>query len=291
MHIPKVSICIPTYKQVEYLRKTLNSVLSQTFDDYEIVVADDSPDDSVRELVDTFDFGGRLKYYKNSRQLGSPANWNEAVHKSSGEYIKILHHDDWFTFSDSLEEYVCLLDANKSATFAFSAAVGYNIRNDYKWIHSATEKQLEELNADPRILFFGNFIGPPSSTIYKRSNNISYDGKLKWVVDFDFYIRTLLENSNFAFSSRELITSVSGANHNVTNECENSKEVELFEFLYLYKRINKNILHMDEEHLIFFKKLFKKYQVSIKDLFRSNVNSLLPLQLYLLALKSQSNDI
>ena len=59
---PKVSLCIPAYKQVEYLRVTLNSVLKQDFHDYELIVTDDSADDSVKNLLSEFDFKGKLKY-------------------------------------------------------------------------------------------------------------------------------------------------------------------------------------------------------------------------------------
>ncbi len=47
----KVSICIPAYKQVSFLRKCLESVLMQDFTDYELIITDDSPDDSVKQLV------------------------------------------------------------------------------------------------------------------------------------------------------------------------------------------------------------------------------------------------
>ena len=157
MYIPTVSICIPAYKQVDYLRKTLCSIQDQTYTDYEIVITDDSPNDDVKNLVQEFNFENKLKYYKNRKQLGSPRNWNEAVSKSGGKYIKILHHDDWFTFPYSLGEFVALLDNNKEVDFAFSAAVGFNVKEDHKWIHSATEKQLEQLKENPEVLFFEDF--------------------------------------------------------------------------------------------------------------------------------------
>src|SRR3989344_6387452 len=102
LYMVKVSICIPTYKQVDYLRKTLNSVLVQDFHDYELIITDDSSDDSVKNLLKEFDFKGKLKYYHNKIALGSPANWNYSLKQATGEYIKILHHDDFFTADNSL---------------------------------------------------------------------------------------------------------------------------------------------------------------------------------------------
>ena len=83
--MPKVSICIPTYKQVDYLRKTLDSVLLQDFHDYELIISDDSSDDSVENLLREFDFKGKLNYFRNSVALGSPANWNYSIKQAKGE--------------------------------------------------------------------------------------------------------------------------------------------------------------------------------------------------------------
>ncbi len=118
-----VSICIPAYNQTVYLRKVLNSIIEQDFNDYEIIITDDTPDDSIKKLIDEFDFQGRLKYFKNHSALGTPENWNEAIRKAGGEYIKIMHHDDFFTYNHSLAEFVKMLDENPECDFAFSSSL------------------------------------------------------------------------------------------------------------------------------------------------------------------------
>ena len=70
---PKVSICIPAYKQLAILRKVLDSILIQSFENYEVIISDDSPDYGVELLIGEFDFKGRLKYSRNQTALGSPA--------------------------------------------------------------------------------------------------------------------------------------------------------------------------------------------------------------------------
>lgn len=266
----KVSICIPAYKQVKYLRKTLESIKQQTFQDYEIILTDDSPDDVVKNFVETFDFRGRLKYFKNEKNLGSPENWNEAIRHATGEYIKILHHDDWFADENSLGEFVDLLDNNPDADFAFSSS--YVWRKDSTSIHQATKKQLEILSKNCETLIFGNIIGAPSATIYRRKINQLFDVRLKWVVDVDFYIHTLKQNTRFAYFPKPLIYTLNAGDHQITKSCANNKEVELFEYPYLFNKIYHRKLKKGQ-YLTFFAQLFNKYNIiSFTDLKHSYIN-------------------
>lgn len=65
MPYPKVSIFIPTYQQVDYLGKVLDSIAVQSFQDYEVIVNDDSSDDRVQQLVAHYGFGSQLHYFRN----------------------------------------------------------------------------------------------------------------------------------------------------------------------------------------------------------------------------------
>jgi len=122
MATPKVSICVPTYNQTLYLEKNLNSIAIQTFQDYEIIVSDDSSTDDVLNLVSRFEttFKDKLKYFRNNPPKGTPENWNESIRKAKGEYIKIMHHDEWFADENSLETFVSTIELN-NADFVFSA--------------------------------------------------------------------------------------------------------------------------------------------------------------------------
>ena len=185
---PKVSICIPAYKQPDYLRRTLQSIMMQDYTDYEVIITDDSPDDSVAGVVAEFKEIVKNGYHKNVARMGAPENWNEAIRRASGEYIKILHHDDWFTRKDSLRKFVTMLDEDTSADFAFCATYQCDADQNITYLHHPNESQLAELKKNALVLFNGNFIGSPSTTIFRRRSDVSFDGKLKWVVDIDFYI-------------------------------------------------------------------------------------------------------
>jgi glycosyltransferase involved in cell wall biosynthesis len=258
---PKVSICIPTYKQVEFLKKTLDSILMQSYQDYEIIISDDSPDSSVQRLLDQYNLGPRLKFFKNENPLGSPANWNESIRRAGGEYIKILHHDDWFTFPYSLEEYVKLLDENPNIDFAFSATNVFHADTLKERIHCTSIDHWEKIRKDANILFFGNLIGGPSITIYRRGLNEQYDNKMKWLVDIEFYIRAIKKNPNIAFTSKPLITTVTAATHTVTSSI--TKQIDIFEHFYLYDKIKSSIAISERKpYIIHLWHLLRRYNIT-----------------------------
>ncbi|MBL7094305.1 glycosyltransferase family 2 protein [candidate division KSB1 bacterium] len=259
---PKVSICIPVYKELKYLRKTLDSIKMQVYKDYEIILTDDTPDDSVKQLVEEYNFYGKLKYVKNKKRKGSPGNWNEAVKHARGDYIKFLHHDDCLASEDSISEYVKMLDNNPDANFGFSSA--YRVL--YKDILTPSKKQIKRLNKDPMcLLFFNAVIGPPSLTIYRKNVKIYFDKKMKWYVDIDFYIRLLTQNKQFAFNSKPLVYVSGGSVGRVTEECQNSREINLFEFFYLFKKFEAGNIADYKYFKYIISKILFKYRVTTEN--------------------------
>lgn len=256
--IPKVSICIPTYCQIAFLRQTLNSIKEQNFTDYEIIISDDSPDNSVQNLLWEFDFGERLHYFKNEIALGSPENWNEAMRKASGLYIKVLHHDDKFTHPGALAAFVNLLDSNPNVDFGFSAARVDDVQSKSIRLNCPTERQLKMLATTPEKLFLGNCIGAPSATIFQRRAIVNYDNRMKWLVDIDQYIRILQRNKNFAYSPQALISTPTNALHQVTELCKNDAEIELYEYALLYLK-NAKFFSAEQDVLNFFITRIGKY--------------------------------
>ncbi len=227
--MPKISICIPAYNQIKYLQKTINSVLEQTFTDYEIIITDDSRGSIVKDFVEKYRLPEIIRYYQNKEQLGTPENWNEAIRYASGEYIKLLHHDDWLNGKDSLAKYVAMLDNNPEADFAFSAtqALGHG----KEWKHILSPEALMSIENDHLVLFSNNLVGAPSNVIYRREASLLFDKNLKWLVDIEFYIKMLSKNKNFIYTS-EMLSVTFLAEGRVSDEC-NNKQTEVYEFLYV----------------------------------------------------------
>jgi len=240
MDEPKVSICIPAYHQPLLIKKAIESVLEQEYKDYEIIVTDDSKDDSVEKIVREYNGYNNIHYFKNEIQLGSPRNWNESIKRAQGEYIKILHHDDWFTNKYSLGSFVSLLDSNPNSDFAFSGCVNLNPQQEIKFVHRAKPNQINKITQDPNYLFIGNFIGAPSCTIFRRNINVLFDEELKWLVDIDFYIRVLSINRVFEYTRDPLISIRMQSEDQVTALCVNNKQIQIYECLKLLEKINQN---------------------------------------------------
>ena len=144
----------------------------QSFTDYEVVVTDDSQDGSVEEVVRRAEVPGMV-YVRNAVRKGATGNWNEAVRHASGEYIKIMHHDDWFTDRDCLARFVEMLEEHPEADLAFCGSRqvmldGVGNRMGEEFDRAISDEHLKMISEDWRDLYIGDYIGAPSATIYRK---------------------------------------------------------------------------------------------------------------------------
>lgn len=116
MRHPKVSVIIPTYNYARYLPDAIESVLSQTFSDYEIVIVDDGSTDNTVEVLQPYT--GKIKYiYKENGGLSSARN--VGIQNSIGEYLVFLDSDDML-MPDKLKIQTAILDDNPEVGFVYS---------------------------------------------------------------------------------------------------------------------------------------------------------------------------
>lgn len=207
MLVPKVSICIPAYNNVNEVKRLLESIFLQRFKNYEIILTDDSTNNEISELIEQM---GRqkIRYIHNPKPLGHIFNWNRALSEAKGEYIKIMFSDDWFTNSDSLEKMAALLDNRPEASLAFCGTMQVPLdspQNKGAYARCAQKWYIDRLNNDYRNLFLGNEIGAPSATIY-RSCDVRFDEKSNWASDMFLYFEILKKNPVFAYTEEALIS-------------------------------------------------------------------------------------
>lgn len=246
MNAPFISICIPAYKRIHFLKRLLESITIQTLKDYEVIITDDSTDNSVLQLIDTYRNRLNLYYYKNETPLGTPANWNYGISKAKGQWIKIMHDDDWLATEKSLERFARETHSNRKFIFSSYNNVTEGTQPIQEMSFPAVWKK--RIIQNPLTLLSWNVIGPPSVTLVHRSIAEQYDTRMKWRVDIDFYVRVLKQEKTFAYIEEPLVNvGISGSQ--VTNYCLNQPEVELPEGLLLLQKYGvqplKNILVYD----------------------------------------------
>lgn len=184
-----ISICIPAFQRAAYLERLLDSIESQTFRRFEVVITDDSPGNEVWELVEKHKLKPVIRYFKNPKPLGTPSNWNEGIRKAKSEWIKIMHDDDWFSGPESLRVFAESVEKG-NGLFYFSAYT--NVLPEGRRITKQLRTtRLNRLKRFPGILMAVNWIGPPSVALFKKDDTIFFDSRMKWMVDIDFYIRYL----------------------------------------------------------------------------------------------------
>jgi glycosyltransferase involved in cell wall biosynthesis len=88
-----ITVAIPTYNRSQYLKKAIKSVISQTFEDFELIVIDNASSDNTSEMVHSFS-DPRIKYFRNKYNIGMIKNWNRAIKLARGQYLLILGDDD-----------------------------------------------------------------------------------------------------------------------------------------------------------------------------------------------------
>ena len=90
---PRVSVCIPTYRGEETIAATIDSVLAQSYADFELLVIDDGSPDATQAIVEGI-ADPRLVYLRNDRNLGPQGNWNRCLELARSDFVKVLPHDD-----------------------------------------------------------------------------------------------------------------------------------------------------------------------------------------------------
>lgn len=116
--MPKFSIIIPTYNCSEFIREAVESVLVQSFRDFEIIVVDDGSSDSTGEVVEPYCSGGAFRYIRQENS-GPGAARNNGIRNATGDYIILLDSDD-LLYDGCLESLAAFLERNRGVDFLFT---------------------------------------------------------------------------------------------------------------------------------------------------------------------------
>jgi glycosyltransferase involved in cell wall biosynthesis len=120
---PSVSFIVPCYKLAHLLGECVNSILSQSFSDLEVLIMDDNSPDNTPEVAQSFN-DPRVKHIRNDPNLGHLRNYNKGISLARGKYIWLISADDCLKQPYVLERYVTTMDANPTAGYAWCACMG-----------------------------------------------------------------------------------------------------------------------------------------------------------------------
>lgn len=190
--LPAISVCIPTYNGAKYIAQTIESILNQTFTDFEIIVSDDGSSDKTLAIVGSFN-DPRIVRIDRLSKVGAEANWNNAVANASASLVKLVCQDD-ILYPECLEVEVQTMSKseNQDVSFCFhlrdfvtpnsrklrSHRVGYSNLQKY----SKTEILTKVVRSG------GNPIGEPMAvTMRKLSLNSAGKFRGDYVIDLDMW--------------------------------------------------------------------------------------------------------
>ena len=105
---PEVTVLMPVYNGERYLRESIDSILNQTFTDYEFLIIDDASTDSSRDIILSYD-DQRMKLIENEQNIGQSESLNIGFHETQGKYIARMDQDD-VSLPLRLEKQVCFMD-------------------------------------------------------------------------------------------------------------------------------------------------------------------------------------
>ena len=142
---PLVSFVVPCYKHGHFLADCVNSILQQTFGNFEIVIMDDCSPDSTPAVAQSFD-DPRIIYVRNPHNLGHLANYNKGIATTRGKYVWLINVDDYLRRPYVLERFVDLMERNPRASFVFCPAVS---------VHGDVEEPPHGVNGDTDRIFSG----------------------------------------------------------------------------------------------------------------------------------------
>ncbi|TET98119.1 MAG: glycosyltransferase [Candidatus Stahlbacteria bacterium] len=130
MKKPKVSVIIPTYNRANMIEETIQSVLNQTFQDFEIIIVDDASTDDTERIIKNID-DDRIRYLRHERNKGGSAARNTGIMKARGKYIALFDSDDVWV-KEKLERQIDVIENSKLYPGVVYSGVKY-IDSNGRW--------------------------------------------------------------------------------------------------------------------------------------------------------------
>jgi glycosyltransferase involved in cell wall biosynthesis len=268
--MPKISIIIPTYNSSLFLKRTVKSVLSQTFTDWELLMVDDCSTDNTAELIEEFTKqDSRIKLYKTPQNSGGPATAkNIGINNAQGEYVAFLDHDDeWLP--EKLKKQLELFETSKNEKLGLVSCY-INIRDNNTKKIISKHRTLYKENTLSMLLQY-NFLVTSSCVMTKLEilKKVGlFDTDFKVSDDWDMWLRIIKSRYELDFIPECLVDYFVHENNLSSN-----KEREVEEFKLLFNKNNEGPFRIKESWFLSYYYFNKgQYKLSRK-YYIQNLNS------------------
>ncbi len=205
-----VSVLIPTYEpKPDHLKAAIDSVLAQTFSDWELIIHDDASKSDVEAILRPFLKDSRIRFFRSPKNLGIGGNWNATMKKGSGHYVAYIFQDDLW-HSDYLKRALEILEREPDVGFT-AANHAYRMEGHTAGMNTGIYKEVTDLRDSVmkngrihRENFLKawierglrpNLIGEPSFVVLRREvmeEAGPFLEDMKQGLDAEYWIRCLL---------------------------------------------------------------------------------------------------
>ena len=190
--ISEILVFVPTYNSEKYLRQCLDSVLQQTFQDWQCVISDDASTDKSVEIAREYEkIDSRFKVLTHEQNVGAANNWNRAKENNNSFATKILCADDYL-FKDALKEQLDILQRNQTS-IVFSER--YIVFPSGRKLHPRLPKYASNISFSDAFKFYvnlgRNIFGEPVTALFRTDLFVKSEGfypKFEYSLDTSGYM-------------------------------------------------------------------------------------------------------
>ena len=262
---PIVSIIIPTYNRAHLIGETLDSVLAQTYENWECVVVDDGSIDATDELLGFYcERDSRIQYHHRPKDLfkGANACRNYGFELSKGEYIQ------WFDSDDVMHPYK-LVDQVKSieaSSVTLSVCQAQIFTSSFKMPSVLPPKEINSINPFTDYLQNKIFWMTPS-ILWKRNFLLGLDGlydvNLKAAQEWEFHTRLLSKSPDYIIVDRSLVY-IRDHEENITKDfdVQNIQWNYFLARMKIYKKLRPFLNNEEKQYLLAY--FFNNYKLSLR---------------------------
>lgn len=235
-----LSVLIPAYNYPDGVRSILSMLSHNTSSELEIIIADDSSNEFVSQAVDAFRhlFLVNFNYRRNYPALGAVSNWNSLLDQASGEFVLLLHHDEYPLDDQLVRSAIELLEKNSgNIDVVVMDCMLTSSRGQIVRPHLPRIIRHLVIKYFPLYLFKRNVLGPTSCLIVRKSLYPRFDICLRWLVDVELYYRLRQITSRWGFSKDLRIASRLGRKDSITASLNQElKNIDEQERIYLIQK-------------------------------------------------------